>query len=89
MQDRIFLGLSLRRRLIHIAWAVYYLVSVLTAHYCAVLGTLLVLSHKSARSVGKPRAFCRKSTSPIDASLVHLFQKVHAVPDHRSSLHTT
>ena len=29
MQDRIFLGLSLRRRLIHIAWAVYYLVFVL------------------------------------------------------------
>lgn len=25
MQDRIFLGLSLRRRLIHVAWAVYYL----------------------------------------------------------------
>ena len=29
MQDRIFLGLSLRRRLIHVAWAVYYLVFVL------------------------------------------------------------
>ena len=29
MQDRIFLGLSLRRRLIHIAWAVYYLVFVI------------------------------------------------------------
>ena len=29
MQDRIFLGISLRRRLIHIAWAVYYLVFVI------------------------------------------------------------
>ncbi len=29
MQDRIFLGLSLRRRLIHVAWAVYYLVFVI------------------------------------------------------------
>ena len=29
MQDRIFLGLSLRRRLIHVAWAVYYLAFVI------------------------------------------------------------
>ena len=29
MQDRIFLGLSLRRRIIHVAWAVYYLIFVL------------------------------------------------------------
>ena len=29
MQDRIFLGLSLRRRLIHVGWAVYYLAFVL------------------------------------------------------------
>ena len=29
MQDRIFLGLSSRRRLIHVAWALYYLVFVL------------------------------------------------------------
>ena len=29
MQDRIFLGLSLRRRIIHVAWVVYYLVFVL------------------------------------------------------------
>ena len=29
MQDRIFLGLSLRRRLIHVAWAIYYLVFVI------------------------------------------------------------
>ena len=29
MQDRIFLGLSLRRRIIHVAWAVYYLVFVI------------------------------------------------------------
>ena len=29
MQDRIFIGLSLRRRIIHVAWAVYYLVFVL------------------------------------------------------------
>jgi len=29
LQDRIFLGLSLRRRLIHVAWAVYYLVFVI------------------------------------------------------------
>ena len=29
MQDRIIFGLSLRRRIIHVAWAVYYLVFVL------------------------------------------------------------